>query len=115
MSADPTTEFEWLLALPATDRARFLAALSHGLTVAIRVLCRQDAETREVLEAVCQLNEVHHRVAGYLAQIHADNENTSWLLSVVSAVLEPEQPAVRLQARQAWRFARAGYPSTGAA
>ncbi|WP_201494841.1 hypothetical protein [Rubrivivax sp. A210] len=107
MSIALESEVNWLQSLSAADRARFFASLSHGLTVAVRVLCHSDADAKEALEAVRQLNEAHHRVAGYLTHIQGGSEDTAWLRAVTSYAITPELPAVRQQAHQAWQHARA--------
>lgn len=95
----------WLAALPAESRARFLANLSHKLTVAIRILCCS-TNAVEALEQVRLLNESHHRVTGCLQDLLAGDEKPDWLLSVVRRVLGSENPAVYQQASQAWRLSR---------
>jgi hypothetical protein len=115
MSINLDSEVKWLKSLSAADRACFFASLSHGITVAVRVICHLDGEAKEALEAVRQLNEAHHRVAGYLTHIQCGKEDTAWLQVVASYAINPELPLVQQHAHQAWQHARALVESGGAA
>jgi len=108
MDLDPVRETDWLANLPPIQRTRFLASLSHKLTIAIRVLVHSEVSATQALEWVRTLNEAHHRVAGYLQQVHEGNERESWLQDVVNRVLAETDPTVCHQASQAWHAARSG-------
>ena len=99
-------ETVWLQSLSAAERARFLARLSHNLTVAARVLCHSSAGAEQTIEWVRQLNEVQHRVTSYLAHHHAGDEDTGWISVVVDCVLNPEDSTLLQQTEQAWLFSK---------
>jgi len=115
MNTAAQSEAVWLKSLEAAERARFLAALSHNLTVAVRVLCRSGVNAEQGLEWVRLLNEAHHRVASYLSHHHAGNEDTAWVPVVVEFVLGSNDPVVLQQAQQAWSFAKEGVSGVPAA
>src|SRR5262249_26253545 len=108
MKTDLTDAATWLRSLPPPRRARFLALLSHGLTVGTRVLCHGGGSAQENLESVRLMNEAQHRVAGYLLHFHAGDEDPRWITSVVDYVLGSKDAAVVQQAQQAWKLARQG-------
>ena len=115
MKPEITQETQWLLDLPQSERARFLALVSHNLTVAVRVLCRSGEAATEALEYVRLLNEAHHRVSSYLPHIHAGDENTGWLHVVVSYALDRTNAVVYQQAVQAWQGSKVSLRGTSAA
>ena len=102
MSCSSHDETLWLESLSAASRARFLASLSHNLTVASRVLCHSGASAEQALEWVRLLNEAHHRVSSYLSHFHAGDEDLGWIPVVVESVLASPEPVVLQQAEQAW-------------
>ena len=69
------SEAAWLAALPSVERARVLAHLIHGLTVAGRCLFLSDGDVLTRLERLRALNEVQHRVGGYLQHALAGSED----------------------------------------
>jgi hypothetical protein len=106
MNPSVLSETAWLQSLNATDRARFLASLSHNLTVAVRVLCHSAGPAERTMEWVRLLNEAHHRVSSYLSHYHVGDEDPGWIGVVVEYVLDPKEPVVLQQAEQAWHYSR---------
>ena len=72
MELEVDRETEWLRNLPTPKRARFLALLSHNLTIGVRVLCHSEEDSKEALEYVRLLNEAHHRVSSYLLHTYGE-------------------------------------------
>jgi hypothetical protein len=111
MNASPESEAEWLRSLSSHERARFLAWLSHSLTVAARAL-KHTSESAEVrLEYLYQLSEIQHRVSSYIGHALGTDEDTGWLLGVAARVLEPTDPVVRRETANAWAFTRRHFAS----
>ena len=106
MEANIRQEALWLQSLSAAERARFLAALGHNLSVATRALCHSGAEAKEALEWVRVPNEVSHRVTSYLSHHHAGDEDPGWVPVVVEYVLGSQVPIVHQYAQQAWSHAK---------
>lgn len=115
MEASVHGEALWLQSLSAAERARFLAALSHNLTVATRVLCHSGADAKEALEWVRLANEISHRVTSYLSHHHAGDEDPGWVPVVVEYVLGSPNPIVHQQAQQAWSHAKQVFTGASAA
>src|SRR5215813_3284599 len=90
-------ETAWLRSLSAAHRARFLASLSHNLTVAVRVLCHTEP-VEQSIAWVCRLNEAHHRVSSYLSHYHVGDEDPGWIDTVVEHVFDSEELVVLQQA-----------------
>jgi hypothetical protein len=95
-------ETEWLAQLASLERGRFLAHLAHKLTVVGRSLVYCDASAADRIERLRQVNEVQHRVVGYLQYLLGGREDTQWTRSVVAYVMMAADEAVRAQCRQAW-------------
>ena len=106
MNFDIREEVAWLQGLGTGDRARFLADLSHNITIAIRVLCHSSGSADRVVECVRILNEAHHRVASYLSHHHMGDEDASWIPAVVGYVFNSKDPVVLQQVEQAWHYSR---------
>ena len=106
-SPDPDQALQWFSMLSVAERARFLASLAHNLTIAGR--CFFDACAPESSDAsrARQINELLHRVTGYLCELHAGKEDIAAAASVSKRLLEQPDPEVRLQVQQAWRYATA--------
>ncbi len=115
MELEVDRETEWLRNLPKLQRARFLALLSHNLTIGVRVLCHSGEESKEALECVRLLNEAHHRVSSYLSHTHAGDEDPGWLHVVANYALERTNPVVYLQAAHAWQGAKVSLRGSSAA
>jgi len=97
MNPSSSVEAQWLAALPARERVRFLASLAHGLTVGQRVLC-YDAN----VEAARQLNEATHQIAGLLVDYFDGRARPQFELFLFG--LSDEQALI--QGRQAWNDAK---------
>src|SRR5262245_31898578 len=93
---------QWLAALDWRQRAYSLAILGHELTVVARVLAHSDASEGVRVEQLRQLNEIQHRVQGYLIHALGDDENTNWIRPVLAFVFMPDDPEVRRLATWAW-------------
>jgi len=106
-SPDPDQALQWFATLPVTQRARFLAALAHNLTIAERCFFDAVAPERSDVSRARQLNELLHKVTGYLCALHAGQEDTAAAASVSKRLLEQSDPEVRLQVAQAWHYATA--------
>jgi hypothetical protein len=106
MNLSVQDESAWLESLSVENRALFLASLSHGLTIGVRVLCHCGETLEQALEWVRLLNEANHRVAGYLFHHHIGDEDTGWLPAVVTGVLSCTEPTISQQAEQAWSYAK---------
>lgn len=106
MTTTPEAEAEWLRSLPSKERARFLAWLSHGLTIAGRALNHSTEPADLRLEQLYQLNEIQHRVSSYIGHALGADEDTGWLLVVAKFVFEPRDAGVRRQTTYAWTSTR---------
>lgn len=102
-------EASWLRTLPSQERARFLAWLSHNLTIVGRVIAHSDGHPEARLEQLRQLNEIQHRVSSYIGHALGTNEDSGWLPVVVSFVLDPHDPELIKQTTYAWSETRRGF------
>ncbi len=107
MNLDVVSESTWLSSLNRADRANFLAGLSHNLTLAVRVLCHCDASATEALDAIREVNESHHNVAGYLLHMQDGSEDIEWLPLVAKIAIDLQGKVARTEAQLAWQSARA--------
>ena len=105
------TEAAWLRSLPSNERARFLAWLSHSLTIAGRSLKQADGSSAHRLEQLYQLNEILHRISSYIGHALGAEEDADWLLVVTSTVLEPPDPGVKKETVYAWTSTRERFVS----
>lgn len=107
MSLSIQDELKWIQSLNASDRARFLARLSHEITIVIRLLSHEGGPNAEMhLQQIYVLNETHHRVAGHLLHYHSDGEHPRWADGVVNNVLNQTDPVALQQAEGVWLSAR---------
>jgi hypothetical protein len=106
MSEVLDNEVAWLTGLTSEERASALAHLIHKLTVAGRCLIWSEGADAVRLERVRQLNEVQHRVAGYLIHALKGDEDTGWIRVVVAYVLGAADEQVRRQCHSAWADVR---------
>ena len=95
------SEATWLRGLSSLDRARFLANLAHNLTITAR--CRARPEQFEQLR---ELNEIQHRISGYLCYSLGPEEDPDFLPIVARYVLEPRDQSLREALHRDWREAR---------
>lgn len=100
-------DVNWLLTLRAADRARFLALVSHELTVEGRMLGRRavSMETDLGIERLRQLNEIQHQLTGYIYFALGPDEEVAFLPIVVRCVLEPRDEYLRKATSSAWQWA----------
>jgi hypothetical protein len=106
MKLDKDSEALWLQSLDRSVQARFLTALACNLTIDIRVFCYSGEDVKQALEWVRLVNEINHRVVGYLSHYHAGDDDMGWLTVVADYVLNSKDPVVHQQAEQAWLHAK---------
>lgn len=106
-SPDPDQALQWFSALSAAERTKLLAALAHNLTIAERCFFDAFAPERSDAARARQINELLHRVTGYLCALHAGEEDITAAASVSKRLLEQSDPELRLQVAQAWQYAAA--------
>lgn len=95
-----TEKVKWLWNLTRAQRMLFFSELSHGMTIAMRVICRSsDAST---LERIDELNEAHHAVAGYLVRICSDTESENWLALSINGMFKSKDLILRQQLDCSW-------------
>lgn len=110
----------WMEALKPSQRAQLLSLISHQLTVSVRALCYEGKSSSEAVERTRVLNEVHHRVAGYLIHLLLNDEDTGWLRSVAAYLVLCSDEIVKSHIDHAWKHAeslvrRSGPPEPAAA
>ncbi len=93
-------EAAWLRELTAAGRVRFLAYLAHNLTITGR-LAR--------LEQLRSLNEIQHRIVGYISYALGPHEELAFLLTVAKYVLESSDQSLRDALVRDWALARRQY------
>ena len=108
---DPIVHHEaaWLRTLSSQERARFLAWLSHNLTIAGRVVAHSAHGPETRLEQLRQLNEIQHRVSSYIGHALGTDEDPGWLDVVTSFVFEPSDSNLRHQTAYAWSQTRSHF------
>jgi hypothetical protein len=94
--------------------------MSHQLTVSVRSLFYEAKSKPEMLEQIHLLNEVHHRVAGYLIHLLLNDEETGWLKPVAAHLVLCSDKIVKSHIEHAWKHAesvvnRSGPPQPAAA
>ena len=97
---------KYLAQLSAQKRQLVLAVLSHDITVGIRALAHDAASMPNVVESIRQLNEAHHRVAGYLMHMASGTEDTAALESVAAYIVLCEDAYAKVQIAQSWERAQ---------
>jgi len=102
-------ESVWVRSISPSARVKFLAALSHSLTIASRVLCHAGDSSGEAVEKLRLLNEAQHQVTGYLAHSLVGTEDPGYIPRVVDSVLSVQDSVVFQQAEQAWLHAKRGF------
>jgi hypothetical protein len=91
--------------LGPVQRAQLLSLVSHQLTVSIRALCYDCKLTSEALERIRVLNEVRHRVAGYLIHLLSNDEDTGRLEPVAAFLVLCPDETVKRHIEHAWNHA----------
>jgi hypothetical protein len=102
MNAELTSGAKYLTSLTPQRRAEFLAELSLGLTIAGRVLYHSDTPREDVTDDLYALNEIQHRVSGYMTHALGNDEDPEWVLPVLAHIFEQSNPRVRTEALNAW-------------
>jgi hypothetical protein len=104
MSAD--AEGQWLVSLDDGAKARFLASLSHQLTIAGRdsYVAQGDGLTKP--ELLRGINEIQHRVSACLSQLLSGEGNESFERSMASWVLESSNRELKAHGTSAWTYAK---------
>jgi hypothetical protein len=110
----------WMQTLKPSQRAQLLSLFSHQLTVSVRALCYEGKSSLETVERIRVLNEVHHRVAGYLGHLLLNDEDTGWLKPVAAYLVLCSDEIVKSHIEHAWKHAesvvnRSGPPEPAAA
>jgi hypothetical protein len=99
-------EGEWLSGLIPADKARFLAALGHALTIAGRASYEVGGTGLVDASYLRQVNEIQHRVLGCLTDILNGGHNASFVRSIAQWVLSPSDAGVATHAKYAWQNAK---------
>jgi hypothetical protein len=100
-------EGQWLASLDARAKARFLATLSHELTIAGRAASYEvgtDGLTRP--ELLRHVNEIQHRVSACLRQLLQGEGNESFESSIANWVLEAPDSELNGWVSRAWQDAK---------
>ena len=100
-------EGQWMASLDAGAKARFLASLSHELTIAGRAASYElgtDGLTRP--ELLRHVNEIQHRVSACLSQLLCGQGNESFERSIAKWVLEAPNSDLRGWTSRAWQDAK---------
>lgn len=92
----------WMTGLEPRQRARAFVVLGHELTIASRVLAHSAAPESDRVEQLRQLNEIQHRVIGYLIHALGTDEDVGWIRPVLAYVFTAEDPQVRRLAVYCW-------------
>jgi hypothetical protein len=91
---------KWLWNLTRAQRMLFFSELSHGMTIAMRVICR--STDAGVLERIDELNEAHHAVSGYLLRICSGTESENWLTLSINGMFKSKDSILRQQLDCSW-------------
>ena len=100
-------EGQWMVSLEAGAKAKFLASLSHELTIVGRGASYEvgsDGLTRP--ELLRHVNEIQHRVSACLSQLLRGEGNESFERSIANWVLEAPDRELRRWTAQAWQDAK---------
>src|SRR5262249_22414906 len=100
MDLTPHSEAAWLRELTSAGRVRFLAYLARNLTITGR-LARP--------EQLRSLNEIQHRILGYISYALGPHEDPDFLLVVGKYVLESRDQSLRDELARDWALARRQY------
>lgn len=100
-------EGQWMVSLDVAAKARFLASLSHGLTIAGRV-ASYEAGTNGLIrpDLLRHVNEIQHRVSACLRQLLDGDGNESFERSIAAWVLEVSDHELRGCTSRAWQDAK---------
>ena len=102
---EPDEALRWFTSLSAAERARFLAALAHNLTIAGRCFFNAFEPQQSDAARARAVNELLHKVTSYLQHLLSGDEDLIWAPVVSKHLLEQDDPQLRVQIRQAWHYA----------
>jgi hypothetical protein len=104
---EPDEALRWFTSLSAAERARFLAALAHNLTIVGRCFFNAFEPEKSDVTRARAVNELLHKVTSYLQHLHSGDEDLVWAPVVSKHLLEQDDPKLCVQIRQAWHYAMA--------
>jgi hypothetical protein len=94
----------WLKSLDQQQKLIFFVTLSHGITVAMRMIINlEDQEWRQRINA---LNEAQHVVCGHLIRMSSGGQEDHWLPIMIKAFSLSEDIVIKQQLEQAWIYAK---------
>lgn len=96
----------WLSSLSAQQRGVILAAMIHGLTVAVRVVCHAGDGERRGIERARALNEAIHAASKHLFAICSGGEDPRWIEPTARALFLADDPVIVDQVSQCWACAQ---------
>jgi len=99
-------EGQWLVSLDPSAKARFLASLSHQLTIAGRDSYVVQSHGLTKPELLRGINEIQHRVSACLSQLLSGNGNSSFERSIASWVLESSNEDLNAHGATIWQSAK---------
>jgi len=99
-------EGEWLAGLSEQEKAQFLAALIHELTIVARSTYRPQTEELENPRRMRKVNEIQHRIAACLRQVLSGRGNDEFQVSIAAWVFEESDPELRELLSWAWAQAK---------
>jgi hypothetical protein len=102
---EPDEALRWFTSLSAAERARFLAALAHNLTIAGRCFLNAFEPAKSDAIRARAVNELLHKVTSYLQRLHSGDEDLVWAPVVSKQLLEQDDLQLRVQVWQAWHYA----------
>src|ERR1700745_1856272 len=104
--ASTDAEAQWFVSLDAGARARFLASLSHQLTIAGRDSYVVQGDGLSKPELLRGINEIQHRVSACLSKLLSGDSDASFERSIAEWVLESSNHELRAQGFTAWKKAK---------
>jgi hypothetical protein len=104
---EPDAALRWFTSLSAPERARFLVALAHNLTIAGRCFFNALEPEKSDATRARAVNELLHKVTSYLQHLHSGDEDLVWAPVVSKHLLEQDDLQLRVQVWQAWHYAMA--------
>ena len=105
MTAD--SEGQWMTSLDGAAKVRFLARLTHALTIAGRS-ASYEGGTQGLIrpEYLRSINEIQHRVSACLVEVLSGDASESFERSIAGWVLEPSDAELRRHTAYAWQHAK---------
>lgn len=105
ITPEPDEALRWFTSLSAAERARFLAALAHNLTIAARCFFNAFEPEKADPARARAVNELLHQVTSYLQHLLSADEDLVWAPVVSKHLLEQDDGQLRIQVWQAWHYA----------